>query len=285
MTFGEGLFTYRVDVGWGTLPDGIEFGWVPGVAVDSRDRLYVYSRSEHPMVVFDREGNFVASWGEDVLKDAHGIFIDAEDRIFCVERNTHCVRQLTVEGELVMTMGTPDREGPDGEPFNKPTDIAFDSQGYMYVSDGYGNRRVHKFTPEGEKILSWGEEGKGPGQFDFPHCVRIDRNDRVMVADRTNDRIQFFDTDGKYTGEWSGLHKPDTIHIDDDDIVYIAELENRVSIWTLEGKKLAEWGGGEKSDLPGEFKGFPHGIWTDSRGDLYVGQVHTDGGLQKFIRV
>ena len=284
MTYGEGEFTYRVEEGWGRLPDHIKFGWIPGVAVDSKDRVYVYSRSEHPMVVFDREGNFLATWGEDVLKDAHGIFIDADDQIFCVERNTHCVRKFTVEGELLMTLGTPDQEGAPGEPFNKPTDIAFDSDGFMYISDGYGNRRVHKYSPDGERVTSWGEEGTGPGQFDFPHCVRVDDDDRVMVADRTNNRIQFFDTGGNYTGEWSGLHQPDTIHIDENGIVYIAELDNRVSIWTLAGEKLAEWGGGEKSDLSGEFRGFPHGIWTDSRGDLYVGQVHTDGGLQKFVR-
>lgn len=285
MAFGNGEYTYEVQEGWGELPEGMAFGWIPGVAVDSQDRVYVYSRSEHPMVVFDREGNFLQTWGEEVLKDAHGIYIDAEDTVFCVERNTHCMRKFTADGELLMTLGTPDRPGAEGEPFRKPTDIAFDSAGYMYISDGYENYRVHKYTPEGELVKSWGRQGSGPGEFELSHCVRVDPDDRVMVADRTNNRIQFFDTEGNHLTEWTGLHHPDTIFIDGGGIVYIAELDQRVSIWTLEGEKLAEWGGGEKSEKPGEFQGCPHGIWVDSHGDIYVGQVHTDGGLQKFVRV
>ena len=284
MTFGEGDYTYRVQEGWGRLPEGWTFGWIPAVAVDSQDRIHVYSRSEHPMVVFDREGNFLTSWGEDVLKDAHGIFIDAEDTVYCVERGTHCMRKFTSDGKLLMTLGTPDREGEDGEPFRLPTDIGFDSRGDMYISDGYGNARVHKYTADGVRIKSWGRPGDGPGEFDLPHCARVDRHDRVLVADRANNRIQFFDTDGNYLSEWTGLHHPDAIFIDSDDIVYIAELDQRVSIWTLEGEKLAEWGRGEKSEAPGEFRACPHGIWTDSHGDLYVSEVQTDGRIQKYVR-
>ena len=92
MTYGSGSHTYEVQEGWGQLPEGWKFGWIPAVAVDSKDRIYVYSRSERPMVVFDREGNFLASWGEDILKDSHGIFIDAEDNIYCVEREVHVMR-------------------------------------------------------------------------------------------------------------------------------------------------------------------------------------------------
>ena len=285
MTFGQGDYVYTVQENWWSLPEGWSFGWIPAVAVDSQDRVYVYSRSEHPMVVFDREGNFLSSWGEDVLKDAHGIYIDAEDHVYCVERNTHCLRKFSCDGELLMTVGTPDREGDEGEPFRLPTDVAFDSQGFMYVSDGYGNARMHKFTPDGKLIKSWGEPGTGPGQFDLVHSVRVDKDDRLWVADRSNNRIQFFDTEGNFQGEWTGLHQPDTVYIDDEDgVVYIAELDQRVSIWTVDGEKLSEWGRGVESDIPGEFKKCPHGIWLDSHGDLYVGEVQTDGRLQKFIR-
>ena len=146
MAFGEGAFTYTVQEDWARLPEGWSFGWIPAVAVDSQDRIYVYSRSEHPMVVFNRDGSFLSSWGEDVLKDAHGIFIDGEDYVYCVERNTHCARKFTSDGELLMTLGTPDQEGAEGEPFRLPTDLCFDSKGDMYISDGYGNTRVHKYT-------------------------------------------------------------------------------------------------------------------------------------------
>ncbi|OGG50535.1 MAG: hypothetical protein A3F84_20435 [Candidatus Handelsmanbacteria bacterium RIFCSPLOWO2_12_FULL_64_10] len=284
MTFGSGAHTYKVQEGWARPPDGWKFGWIPAVAVDSQDRIYVYSRSEHPMVVFDREGNFLASWGEDILKDAHGIFIDAQDHVYCVERQTHCMRKFTPDGRLLMTLGAPGQEGADGQPFRLPTDIAFDSKGDMYISDGYGNARVHKYTAHGQWIKSWGRPGAGPGEFNLPHCVRVDRHDRLLVADRSNNRIQFFDTDGNYLMEWTGLNHPDTIFIDEDDIVYVAELDQRVSILTLEGRRLTDWGRGVKSETPGEFRACPHGIWADSRGDLYVSEVQTDGRIQKFIR-
>lgn len=285
MAFGSGKYTYEVAEGWGKLPQGWTWGWIPAVACDSQDRVFVYSRSEHPLVIFDREGNFLDSWGEDVIKDAHGIYIDAEDNVYCTERETHCVFKFNRHGQLVMTLGTPGRPGADGEPFNLPTDLAIASTGELFVSDGYGNARVHKYSPEGELLLSWGERGTGPAQFELSHCVRIDKHDRVWVCDRTNDRIQIFDTDGNYLTEWTGLLKPDTIYFDpNDDVVYIAELQQQISIYTLDGELLTKWGGARPSDKPGEFVACPHGIWADSHGDLYVGEVQADGRLQKFIR-
>jgi sugar lactone lactonase YvrE len=283
MAFGAGTHIYEVQEGWAQLPDGWKFGWIPAVAVDSQDRVYVYSRSEHPMVVFDREGNFLESWGDDILKDAHGIFIDAADNIYCVERETHCMRKFTSDGELLMTLGTPDQPA-DETPFNLPTDLAVGPDGELFVSDGYGNARIHKYSPDGELIKSWGTPGDGPGEFDLPHCVRVDPRNRLMVADRSNNRIQFFTLDGEYIEEWGDFSQPDTIFIDDDQIVYVAELDQRVTILTLDGDIIAQWGSERGSTVPGEFFACPHGIWIDSHDDLYVGEVQADGRLQKFIR-
>ena len=286
MVFGTGQYAYRVAEGWGQLPEGWTYGWISAVACDSQDRVYVYSRSEHPLVIFDRDGNLQASWGKDILKDAHGIYIDGDDNVYCTERDTHCIRKFSSDGELVLTLGTPDQPAAkDGDPFNKPTDLAIASTGELFVSDGYGNARVHKYTPEGELLQSWGERGSGPGQFALSHCVRLDRQDRVWVCDRENCRIQIFDTNGRFLTEWTGLLRPDTIYFDPtDDVVYIAEVDGQVSVCTLGGKQVAKWGGGRKSEVPGEFLGGPHGIWMDSRGDLYVGEVGVDGRLQKFMR-
>ncbi len=284
MVFGQGTHQYTVQEEWWTLPEGWEFGWIPAVAVDSQDRVYVYSRSEHPMVVFDRDGNFIDAWGDDILKDAHGIFIDADDNIYCTERDTHVMRKFTTAGELLMTLGTPDAPGAEGEPFNKPTDFALGPDGEMYISDGYGNARVHKYSPDGELIKSWGQPGTGPGEFDLPHCVRVDPRNRLMVADRENNRIQFFTLDGEYIEEWGDLLQPDTIYIDNDDLVYIAELGQRISIMTLDGEVISQWGSERGSTVPGEFLACPHGIWLDSHGDIYVGEVQADARLQKFIR-
>ena len=111
MAFGSGKYTYEVEVGWGHLPNGWRFGWIPAVACDSKDNVYVYSRSEHPLVIFDRDGKFLDSWGEDILEDAHGIYIDQDDNVWCTERETHCVRKFNPNGELVMTIGTPGQPG------------------------------------------------------------------------------------------------------------------------------------------------------------------------------
>lgn len=284
MIFGQGTHQYTVQENWWTLPEGWEFGWIPAVAVDSQDRVYVYSRSERPMIVFDRDGNFLASWGEDILKDAHGIFIDAEDYVYCVERDTHVMRKFTTDGELLMTLGTPDKPGAEGEPFNQPTDLALGPDGEMFICDGYGNARIHKYSPDGELIKSWGQPGSGPGEFDLPHCVRVDPRNRLMVADRENNRIQFFTLDGDYIEEWRDFLHPDTIYIDADEFIYVAELDQRVTILTLDGEIVSQWGSERGSTAPGEFLACPHGIWCDSRGDIYVGEVQADARLQKFIR-
>jgi streptogramin lyase len=286
MTVGSGKYTYQVVEGWGRLPEGWQWGWISAVACDSTDRVYVYSRSEHALVRFDREGHLLDTWGEGLVRHAHGIYIDDEDNVYCTEHGAHCVYKFDRHGELMMTLGTPGEPAPeDGAPFNRPTDLAVASSGELFVSDGYGNVRVHKFSSHGELLLSWGERGDGPGQFALPHCVRVDRYDRVWVCDRENDRIQIFDADGTFLSEWGGLRRPDALFFDPgDDIVYVAELERQVSIYHLDGERISQWGGGQESDEPGAFLGYPHGIWVDGHGDLYVSEVGVDGRLQKFAR-
>lgn len=285
--FGSGKYTYEVVEGWGKLPTGWTFGWIPAVAVDSKDRVFVYSRSEHPLVIFDRDGNFLEEWGYGLLQDAHGIYIDGDDNVFCTERGTHCVYKFDSKGKLLMTLGTPGQEGAhDGEPFRLPTDVGIASTGELFVSDGYGNARVHKYSADGRLIKSWGTWGDGPSQFKLSHCARVDRYDRVWVCDRENNRIERFDLEGNFIDEWSGIPHPDTIFFDQkDDVVFIAELDQRVSIYDYDRNLLSQWGGGKPSEKPGEFRACPHGIWVDSRGDLYVGEVQTNGHLQKFARV
>ena len=284
MIYGSGSHTYEVQENWWRLPDGWEFGWIAAVGVDSKDRVYVYSRSEHPLVVLDREGNFLTSLGDDVLVDAHGIFIDADDNVYCVERDAHIMHKFTSDGELLMSVGVQGEPGANGEPFNLPTDLAVGPEGEMFISDGYGNARVHKYSPDGELLMSWGTPGTGPGEFDLPHCVRVDPRNRVMVADRSNNRIQFFTLDGEYIQEWGGLKHPDTIYIDEDDIVYIAEMDQHLTIMTLDGEVITQWGSERGNEVPGLFYACPHGIWVDSHGDMYVSEVQADGRLQKFIR-
>ncbi len=265
--------------GWGRLPKGWVYTQVAGVAVDSRDRVLVLCRGEHPIIVFTREGDFVESWGEGVFSNAHGAYIDTEDSFYCVDSADHTVRKFGRDGELVFTMGTKDVPHPDGSPFNKPTDIAQAQNGDLYVTDGYGNNRVHRFSREAELIQSWGEAGTGESQFNLPHGVWIDGK-RVLVADRQNGRIQVFTLEGEFVEEWTGLARPCDIYMDGSGTIYVAELMARLSIMTRKGKVLATMGG-ERSFDPGKFYA-PHCCWRDSRGGLYVGEVLEGQRVQKF---
>lgn len=278
-------YIFQVVDGWGRLPKHWAWGVISAVACDSQDRVYVYTRGEHPLIIFDQEGKFLDSWGEGVVQMAHGIYIDGADNVFCTDRGAHCVYQFNHFGKLMMTLGVPGKPGEEGEPFNMPTDVTVTPTGTLFISDGYGNRRIHKFSPDGRRLLSWGTQGNAPGQFSLPHSVRIDKLGRVWVCDRENKRIQIFDADGRFLKEWDGLQRPDTLYFDlTDDVVYIAELDYQVSIYTLDGDLINRWGGGQSSDQPGQFLGWPHGIWADSSGDLYVCEVNAEGRLQKFTR-
>ncbi|MGD2142487.1 MAG: hypothetical protein PVH79_03280 [Candidatus Bathyarchaeota archaeon] len=155
---------YNVVENWGTLPEGWSFMQVAGVAVDSRDRVYVLNRGEHPVIVFNKEGEFIASWGEGLFANAHGAYVDSEDNVWCVDREHHVIWKFSNEGELLETIGTPDSPG---KPFDMPTDVALAPDGEIYISDGYGNSRIHRYSPEIKLIQSWGEPGNAPGQFNI----------------------------------------------------------------------------------------------------------------------
>ena len=158
VVLGSGEHRYRVVENWAKLPDGWSFKDVAAVAVDGKDQVYVFNRGEHPMIVFDREGNFLRSWGEGVFHRAHGLHIDAHDNLYCTDDGDHTVRRCTTAGKIELTIGVPGKPAPfmSGEPFHRCTHTALSPKGDIYVSDGYGNARVHKFSPDGKLIMSWG---------------------------------------------------------------------------------------------------------------------------------
>ena len=281
-TVGNGKYTYEVDEEWAKLPEGWE---MPAAAVygDSQDRVYCFNRDpDHPICIFDRDGNFLSSWGEGLIAFAHAIYLDKEDNVWLVDRNHHQVYKYTKDGQLLMTIGeegfrsdtgvaqddysssTWSNVTHSGGPFNMPAGIAVNDAGEIFIADGYANARVHKFTSEGAHMLSWGDPGSGPGQFNLPHGVWIDRQGRVLVSDRENDRVQVFDQDGGYISTWpSKLIGPALMYVDDEDTVYIPEHNGGlVSVLTLEGERLAQWGEAKYRSC--------HGIWVDSHKDLYV---------------
>ena len=149
---GTGRFTYEVAEGWGEQPSDWRWGWIVGVACDSQDRVFVYSRSERALVVYDRDGKLLETWGDDILPEnaAHGLYIDSEDNVFCTAFQAHCIYKFNAKGEHIMTIGTPGQQGAeDGLSFRRPTDMVVAPSGDIYISDGYDNARVHRYSSDG----------------------------------------------------------------------------------------------------------------------------------------
>jgi len=285
MTVGSGDYRYRVVEGWGLGPEGHDFGIVSSVATDSQDRVYVIDREPNPqIVVLDRDGKRLKIWDEDFLRTPHSIWIGSDDRVLVTDCGTHLVHQFTLEGELVQSWGTGDQPGEEGKPFNSPTWAVFAPWGDLYVTDGYGQNWMHRIAADGELLNSWGGTGSDPGQFDIPHCVKVDPRERLLVLDRSNKRVQVFDKTGVLLEIWTDVLSGNDLVIDSNEVIHLAEGENRVSLLNLEGEVLGRWG--EKRDTPGNFPDSPHGIWMDSREDLYVCEVpFIPNRLQKFERV
>ena len=284
---GDGDWTFEVVEGWAKLPQGWSFKECPDVAVNSKDHVYAFTRGEHPVIIFDQDGNFLSSWGEGVFGSAHGICIGPDDSVYCVDNGDHTVRKFTADGELLLTLGTKYGPAPrfSGAAFNLPTGLAVSHHtGDLFVSDGYGNSRVHKYSAEGNHIISWGSPGIDEGQFVIPHNIALDKDDNVYVADRECHRVQVFDSNGQLQAIWNNIWKPSGIRVGIDGNIYIAELigdsyysdapdvGHRVSIYNRSGKLLIHLGDSHWGEEPGQFVS-PHGIALDSVGNIYVAEV------------
>ena len=310
---GSGSLSYEVSgEDWGNLPEGWTYKEATAVAVDSKDNVYVFNRGTQPMVVFDRDGNFLRAWGGDIFTLAHGVSVGPDDSIYCADSGDHTVRKMSPEGEVLLTLGTKDEPAPpmSGRPLCRPTHLAVDRRnGDLFVSDGYSNARVHHYTPDGELVGSWGESGTGPGQMNIVHNIAIDDEGWIYVADRENRRIQVFDTEGNLEAQWANLSRAATVCVDHQGLVYVGEyyagigsnvlgtdLGPRVTIFDTQGNVQAKLGRESYGDQPGRFYA-PHGISVDSRGDIYVAEVswaeygmHMDPpkvlrSLQKLVKV
>jgi len=270
---------YRPVQGWPKLPDGVKLGPVSAVATDSADRVFVFHRGQHPVLVFDRDGKFLRSWGDDQIKAAHGLRIDHDNNVWITDTGYHQVFKFDAEGKLLLTLGTKGQPGVGPDSFNRPTDVAVAPTGEFYVADGYGNSRVLKFSKEGKLLKQWGQKGNGPGEFDLPHAICLDAQGKVYVADRENNRIQVFDADGKFLAVWKESGAPYGLFLTREGQMFVADgLANWVKVLDREGKTLGRWGGPGKG--PGQFA-LPHMLCVDSQGAVYVAEV--DGQrVQKF---
>ena len=301
-TYGYGDYEFDLVEGWPALPDDFDVegknkygdSGISGVAIDESDDVHIVTRGSSPLVVFAKDGTFQRN-GTVPLSNPHGIHWAPDGNFFVSDRDAHVVVKYGPDEKITLELGNRDQPSDTGNttagsvvekaagPFNLVTGVAVSEVGDIFVSDGYGNSRVHKFDSAGSLIKSWGVPGKGgPGEFHLPHGIGIDGEGRLLVCDRENDRIQLFDQDGIYIDMWTGLRKPTSVAFGPDGEVYVPELQHRLTILGSDGKVLSRIGG-ESSQTPGAFIA-PHCVAIDSLGDLYVGEVTTGSRIQKFAR-
>ena len=304
---------FEAQVGWEQLPAGYVHKDVSDVAVDADDNVYLLTRFDPGVIVYDRSGAFVRSWGRDLLTERpHGISLGPDGHVYIVDEDDQSVQKFTREGERLAVFGTrgvssdsgyvPDAGGLKARvasitraagPFNHPTAVAIAPSGELFVSDGYGNCRIHHFAPDGTLIKSWGRPGTAPGEFHVPHAISLDNQGRLLVSDRENDRIQVFTQDGEFIEQWTDVQRPAAAVVDREGLVYVPEIARPQGDWSwvhgkiesrlpsrltiLDGQtgkvvRRLGVGSGEDPSAPGNFAA-PHGIAVDSRGDLYVSEV------------
>jgi DNA-binding beta-propeller fold protein YncE len=281
-------------------PGAWNFIQVSSVAVTSRGTILVLHRGAHPLMEFDSGGKFLRSWGDGLFSEgkvaaipqaswtadkshysavygpagctscgAHSVRVDAQGNIWVVDAPGHVIYKMSPEWKEIMRLGTKGVSGGGPKNFNLPTDVAFAANGDIYVTDGYGSARVVKFSRDGKYLLEWGKRGKGPGEFGLPHNLVIDSRGRVYVTDRDNQRIEVFDPDGKFLGEWTGTGGVSGLAITKDQRIWAGGV-----LRDLDGKVIGRLAG------PGTAGG--HGVAVADSGDVYLAQL--SGIVQKFVK-
>jgi DNA-binding beta-propeller fold protein YncE len=262
---------YRVVPDFFHGPKGMTAGETSGVALNSKGHIFLFQRVAPMLAEYDEHGNYVRSIGEGLFVHPHGLRIDDEDNLWTTDDGGHLVLKLSSEGRVLLVLG---RKGVAAEAdwlFNQPTDVAFGKNGEIYVSDGYGNSRVVKFDREGKFLKAWGKFGTGPGEFNLPHSIAIDRQGNVYVGDRENKRIQIFDAEGNFLKEWTGIGYPYGLFISPDQHVWMIDGGyDRILELDANGKILGALG--EPGHSPGQFA-WGHFLAVGNDGKIYVADV------------
>ena len=290
--------SYELITDWGIPPEKQSFKESAAVAVDAKDNVWVFNIPTNQLLIFDSDGNLLNIWPHK-YENIHGIDFDSSDNVYLVNRNAHQILKYTINGDLIMSLGQsgcPSETGYSlqigrdtnwknpvshaGGPFNVPSGVRVAQNGDIYVSDGYANCQIHRFSMDGKLIYSWGSPGKTKAsEFHLIHGLYIDSKNRILVCDRMNNRIQIFDLMGEFIGMYSGLAMPSKIHETPDGDFVITEHAGRISIIDIKGNILARWGKAEGSvnkSGSGVFRK-PHGCAVDSKGNIYIGNVIPDG--------
>ncbi len=318
---------FRSIDGWAVLPDGRTWGSTAGVDIDPDGiHLWVIDRcggnscadsDVDPILKFDPDGHVVASMGAGLFLFPHGLHIDRDGNVWVTDAqgpnpanpNTagkgHVAIKLSPQGEVLLTLGTPGVGGDgSGALLNTPNDVVTDLDGNIYVGDGHGGQnanatpetvaRIVKFDRSGRLLQSWGQWGSGPGDLRTPHALDMDSRGRLIVGDRGNNRIQIFETDGTYVGEFKQFGRPSGIYVTYDDIIYVADSESEFDDTRNPGWKAAIRAGSLRDGIvttliDGAVDAYPsgsnpEGVAVDAAGNVYGAVVSGGGALVRSSR-
>ncbi len=256
---GYGELTYDVDPAWGDLPSDLALGPVTAVAAGPDGRVFVCHRLKPTVLILDSAGSLVGPLGAGEITDPHGISTDARGNVYVADRDRHVVVVFGPDGRVIRELGTRDRAAAES-PFNHPTAVAVSTDGTIFVADGYGNSRIHVFSQDGGLVRSWGEAGRGAGQFRVPHGIAIDAGGRVYVADRENDRVQVFDSRGQILSVWDGFRGPTGVCIDRQQRIFVSDHVPTVTAVDAAGRVLVKVRAYHDT----------HGLCCDDRGNVFI---------------
>ncbi len=293
---GSDPYRYRVNTDWAQLPDGYRFGTTHGVVEDAAGRIYIHHTGSPSTFVFEPDGTFVSAWGEAYSGGAHGIHLNREDGgefLYLAATSLGVVAKTTPDGEELLRIATPPRPDIyDDEHRFVPTETTVAPDGTIFVADGYGQPWVHRYTPDGEYIDSFGGQGSDPGRLDNPHGIMLDtrgEEPRILVSDRKNVRLQYFDLEGRHLGVVEGMLRFPCTTIQWNDHIFIPDLHSRLTVlgpddtlvthladWPYCWKRpgwpnlpRSEWVAGRASS--------PHDLHVDAHGNIYLAEWLSEG--------
>jgi hypothetical protein len=304
IVLGAGAHRYEWVSSWGPLPGSADYGNTHGaIVIDEAERVYLNTDTAQAVLMFDLDGRFVGSWGKEFAGGLHGMALvrdcGGEELLYLTHTERHEVVKTKLDGSVISNLPFPESSGVYAmQSQYKPTGVAVAPNGHIYVADGYGLSWVHQYDPAGVYVRSWGGLGAQNGQFRTPHGIWIDTRaatPRIIVADRENGRLQFFDLDGKFIEAVTGFRRPCGVHQLGEDLV-VPDLGGRVTILDKANQVITQLGdnpnaaqraqnGVDKTEWQDGVFIAPHSARWDSDGNLYVMDWNFRGRVNKLRRI
>ena len=293
---------FHEDASWAKLPAGVQWGGVISVDPASNGDIWVFHRSDPPVLRIDPSGKVVKSFGQGMIVNAHGMTVDRDGNVWVTDAQIkdgkgNQVLKFSPDGKLLMALGKAGVAGSGNDVFSGPCDVAIAQNGDIFVADGHiadvPVNRIMKFSKDGTFIKAWGTRGKGPGEFDTPHAIAIDSRGRIFVADRSNSRIQIFDQDGRFLDQWKQFGRPSGVFIDRNDNMIVADSQSNaaqnpgytrgIRVGSAKDGKVTALIPFVESDPEKNNNAGVEGVAIDGKGNVFGAEVSTQM-LKKYVK-